>query len=373
MKVTVPQKELAAAVTQARRAVSNRATLPVLGGVRISANGNVNVAASDLETTILARIDAAADVSGDVVVPAAMLEKITKKMSGDIRLSAENGELEITGARGSFRIKAMAREDYPALPVDTFTGEGFYSFPGPVLTGALEQALAAASKDESRQVLTGILLEVSELGEATFTATDSYRLASHTITAGGRGTFKGILPARIARETIRLAKKAETVSLATGPDYVSITVGNITIGSRLIDGEFPNWRQLVPQGAPNTLTVDRDAFLETLDRVGLMAQNNLPVKLELATGYYAGDSTITLSAHTPDIGEASETLEGADYRGESLVTAFNPAFLAEGVSSYSSSRVSFEITDGLKPALIHAEDEGPDWGHLYLLMPVRLS
>jgi DNA polymerase III subunit beta len=134
------------------------------------------------------------------------------------------------------------------------------------------------------------------------------------------------------------------------------------IGSRFIEGEFPNYRQLIPQGYANALTVEREALLEVTRRVGLLAQNNLPVKLSLGT-------ELEVSAHTPDVGEGQELLD-AEYEGEPLVIAFNPQFLYDGGSAVQSERLVLEAGDGLKPAILRGEGEP---AFTYLLMPVRLS
>ena len=137
---------------------------------------------------------------------------------------------------------------------------------------------------------------------------------------------------------------------------------NALIGSRFIEGEFPKYRQLLPEGYPNALTVEKDALLDVTKRVGLLAQNNLPLKLRLG-------SELEISAHTPDVGEGQEVLD-ASFDGESLVIAFNPQFLYDGVSAIRSEEVVVQVGDGLKPAIIQAKDDST---FTYLLMPVRLS
>jgi DNA polymerase-3 subunit beta len=139
-------------------------------------------------------------------------------------------------------------------------------------------------------------------------------------------------------------------------------IGEAVIGTRFIEGEFPNYRQLLPEGYPNKLVVDREALLEVSRRVGLLAQNNLPVKLRL-------DTELEVSAHTPDVGEGQEILD-AEYEGDPLVIAFNPMFLNDGVAAIQNERVSLQALDGLKPAILRGDG---DDSFTYLLMPVRLS
>ncbi len=239
------------------------------------------------------------------------------------------------------------------------------------LANALSQVIRSASTDESRQVLTGVLWEI-ESGTLTLASTDSYRLGVKTleVKGGPAEPRKVVLPGRALGELGRALQNAGGEVTATFKEHlVSFSVGGAdksapdsVIGSRFIEGEFPNYRQLLPEGYPNTLTVDRDALLEVTRRVGLLAQGTLPVKLRL-------DAELEISAHTPDVGEGQEILD-AEYVGESMVIAFNPTFLNDGVSAFQSDKVVLTAGDGLKPAVLHGEE---DEGFTYLLMPVRLS
>jgi DNA polymerase-3 subunit beta len=181
-----------------------------------------------------------------------------------------------------------------------------------------------------------------------------------------------VLPARALSElaralqgvdgVVQITIKENLAAFAVPRSAESSGVGEAVIGSRFIEGEFPNYRQLIPDGYPNALTVDRESLLEVTKRVGLLAQNNLPVKLNLA-------SELEVSAHTPDVGEGQDILD-AEYDGEPLVIAFNPQFLHEGASAVSTGKLVLEAIDGLKPAIIRGEG---DTKFTYLLMPVRLS
>jgi DNA polymerase-3 subunit beta len=166
-----------------------------------------------------------------------------------------------------------------------------------------------------------------------------------------------------ATTTVRTQIKENLISFEIGgTEDGAKGVGQQLIGSRFIEGEFPNYRQLIPEGYANALTVERDALLEVTKRVGLLAQNNLPVKLQLGP-------QLEISAHTPDVGEGQEVLD-AEYQGEPLVIAFNPQFLYDGASVIQTEKLILEAGDGLKPAILHGEDER---AFTYLLMPVRLS
>jgi DNA polymerase-3 subunit beta len=266
-------------------------------------------------------------------------------------------------------------DDYPALPVEESAADSIsVEMDSGTLAGSLAQVVRSASSDESRQVLTGVLWEI-EPGRLTLAATDSYRLAVSEIEVeGGPGeVVKVILPARALAELGRaLQGTGGRVKTLVRDNLVSFFLaagghegsggGQSVIATRFIEGEFPNYRRLLPEGYPNALTVDRESLLETVKRVGLLAQNNLPVKLRLA-------GELEVSAHTPDVGEGQEVVD-AEYQGEPFVIAFNPQFLHDGASAIRTERVVLEAGDGLKPALLKGEDETT---FTYLLMPVRLS
>jgi DNA polymerase-3 subunit beta len=380
MKFRCERDELLEAVQFASRAISNRATLPVLSGLRVEASeeGRVQVAATDLELTMQTAFRGGVDEPGMAIVPGRLFGEITRSLGpGAVSVAAGAGEVEIGSGRGQFRVKALAPDDYPELPIedraesDEAVG---IDIDARSLAVALSQVVKSASTDESRQVLTGVLWEIGE-GSLTLAATDSYRLAvrSAEVGRGPAEVRKVILPARGLGELVRtLQAGASGVQAVVKPNLIVFTVGTgdkqgvaleeAVIGSRFIEGEFPNYRQLLPTGYANTLTVDREELLEVVKRVGLLAQNNMPVKLHLG-------NELEISAHTPDVGEGQEILD-ASYEGEPLVIAFNPQFLYDGGSAILTERLILEAGDGLKPAILRGEN---DASFTYLLMPVRLS
>ena len=372
MKFRCERDDLLEAVQFASRAISNRATLPVLSGLRVEAvdSGEVVVAATDLELTMQTAFQAGVDDPGQVIVPGRLFGEMTRNLgAGGVSLASGEGEVEIGSGRGQFRVKTLAAEDYPALPADDAGGTGIEVEiePGALAT-ALSQVLRAASGDESRPILTGVLWEIED-GAVRLAATDSYRLGVRTleVRGGTPETRRVVLPARALAELVRAVQGGgERVKGIVADNLMSFEVStearDLRVGTRFIEGEFPNYRQLLPKGHPNSLTTGRDEFLEVVRRVGLLAQNNLPVKLHI-------DDELEISAHTPDVGEGQEMLE-ADCRGEPLVIAFNPSFLSDGLSAVQQARVVLEALDGLKPATIRGEG---DDSFTYLLMPVRLS
>ncbi len=376
MKFRCERDDLLSAVQFASRAISNRATLPVLSGLRLEAteDNRVRVAATDLELTMETKFAAAVDEPGTAVVPGRLFGEMSRSLSsGQVSVAGTDGEVEIGSGRGRFRVRSLTPDDYPALPIeDRDDSDGVQvSIDAAELAGALSQVVRAASGDESRQILTGVLWEL-EGGGVTLAATDSYRLAvRHLEAVGGPAEErKVVLPARTLGELARALQGANgSVTALVKENLVAFSIAGVSedevgewvIGSRFIEGEFPKYRQLIPDAYPNTLTVDRELLLEVTKRVGLLAQNNLPVKLQLA-------EELEVSAHTPDVGEGQEVIE-AEYEGESLVIAFNPQFLLDGASAITSHRIEMLVGDGLKPAILRGETGD----FTYLLMPVRLS
>jgi DNA polymerase-3 subunit beta len=194
-------------------------------------------------------------------------------------------------------------------------------------------------------------------------ATDSYRLAVRELRATGGGEATVLVPERALSEAGRAAAGEEKgeVEIILGEAQAAFRVGRLRLTSRLIDEQFPNYRQLLPEPGGNKLTAPRQELLEAVRRVGLLARESSPVRLELnALG-------VRLTSSSPDLGGAVEALE-ATYEGEELTAAFNPLYLGDGLAAVTSDRVTLELRDGLKPALVRGEDQE----YTYLVMPVRL-
>lgn len=376
MKFRCERDALLEAVQFASRAISNRATLPVLSGLRIQADdsGRIDIGATDLELTMQTSLTAAVDEPGRMIVPGRLFGEMVRNLgAGQVGLAGGDGEIEISSGRGQFRVKALATDDYPALPVEGTEGSDAVAIEvdGGALSVALSQVARSASGDESRQILTGVLWELSN-GKLTLAATDSYRLAVRTLEVqGGGADRKVVLPARVLLELARALQSGGRVSASVRENLVAFAISSAQgddtaaeslIASRFIEGEFPNYRQLLPEGYTNRLTIDREALLEVVRRVGLLAQNNLPVKLRL-------EKELEVSAHTPDVGEGQEVVD-AEYEGEPIVIAFNPQFLSDGAAAIQDEALVLEASDGLKPAILRGST---DDAFTYLLMPVRLS
>jgi DNA polymerase-3 subunit beta len=361
VKFKIDRDSFSEALQAVQRAVSSRPGIPALTGVLMNATGGeLILATTDLEVSARLRLDAQVQEDGVVLIPARLLADMVKSFEqAPVEFEEQGGQARIVCSNYEGTLRCLPAEDFPALQdpsgirVAVKAGE---------LAEAIAQVARAASRDEARPILTGVLLEVSREG-LTMVATDSYRLAMRELAATAEGEGKAIVPERALSEVGRAAAGDDRgeAELFIDQSQVAFRTGTLTVASRLIEGEFPNYRQLLPERYENRLVAPRTQLIDALRRVGLLARENSPVRLEFnALG-------VRLSSSSPDLGEAIEVVE-AVYEGEDLVVAFNPTYLVDGLSAAAGDRVQLEVRDGLKPCVVKGEGEA----FVYLAMPVRL-
>lgn len=365
MKFRCERDLLFEALATAGRAVSSRGgNLPVLAGLRLELAGDrLVVTGSDLDLTISASIDVAGESDGVVVIPSKLVSDVVRAMEpGAVVLSLEDGDAQITAGRSDFSLRTIPAEEFPQVAAaegDAVTLETAG------LADALRQVVPAASADDSRPILTGVLLAAESEG-LRLVATDSYRLAVRDL-PGASVLAEGqhvLVPSRALGELGRLLGDDDAeVTLRLGEREASFDVGDVVLTTRLIEGDFPNYRGLIPENHPNTLVVDRAELLDAVRRVRLLAQESTPVRLSMS------DDGLELIAMTQDVGQAHESVE-ASYTGNELTVAFNPDYLLNGVDVSTGDQIQLETVDALKPAVMRSVD---DQEFLYLLMPVRVS
>jgi DNA polymerase III subunit beta len=363
LRATCSRADLASALGTVARALSSRGTVQVLGGIHLERAGDrLTLAATDMEISLRASV--AAEVTGDaaVVVPGRLIADLVRLLPDDtVTLAFEAGEGVVTVESGSHssRLNVYSAEDFPRLPpLDV----ELHRVDAPALLATVEKVGRAASRDESRPVLTGILVRF-EAGKLVMAATDSYRLAvKETALDAAAPDLEAIIPARALQELARLGAGAEDVGLGVHENYVIFSAGDVWLTSRRIDGQFPNYRQLLPETFEAELTIPREPLLEVVRRAGLMAQRNAPLRLRFSAG------ELTVSAQTQDVGEARESLP-VDYAGDDLEIGFNPDFLRDGLEAVGGETVQLKLINPLRPGLITAPDES----FSYLIMPIRLA
>jgi DNA polymerase-3 subunit beta len=367
VKFRCERDTLAEAVATAYRAVASRTgALPVLSGLLVRLQpGEVELVGSDLELTIRVRVPADVEGTGSAVLVARLLQELMGRLAAGA-VSVEIGEDQAKIEAGRFRseIRTLAASDFPRLPEPG--GEGVTVAADPLAQG-LRQVVPAASKDDARPILTGVLVAATADG-VRLVATDSYRLAVRdlpgvSLLTEGRSVLVG---AKGLAELQRLLPSDGEVEVFLGERDVTFRLDRTELTARLVEGEFPNYQQLVPSGYPNRLTVERDALADAVNRVRLVAGQNRdssPIRLAMSA------DGLELSATAQDVGQSYEPVE-AKYEGSELTVAFNSQFLLDGLEAAGSSEIVIETIDPLKPAVLRGSD-GADF--LYLLMPVRIA
>jgi DNA polymerase-3 subunit beta len=363
IRVTVDRDELAAGLQLVSRAASSRGTVQVLAGVGIrAAEGLLELEATDMELSLRTTVPATVEGEGALVVPAKLLGDIVRLLpSGAVTLAhrPEDGAATIEAGSYSSRLNVFAVEDFPRLPsVDVPLQE----VDATALLDTVQRVSRAASRDESRPVLTGILAQF-EGAKLTMAATDSYRMSvKETALDGGGPELEAIIPARALDELSRVATRAERIQLGINDNHVIFGTGNAWLTTRRIDGQFPNVQQLRPESFEVELELNRAEVLDAVRRAAVMAQRNTPLRLRFEEG------ELTISAQSQDVGETRESL-AVRYTGEPLEIGFNAEFLREGLESVTADEVKLELINPLRPGLISAEGD-TFW---YLIMPIRLA
>ena len=363
MKFRCERDALAEGLTTAGRAATGRTgALPVLSGVRLVLSGDhLQITGTDLDLTIQLGIDVGGERDGGVVLPARLVSDIVRSLpAGKVELDVDDDNVHVSGGRSQFTVRPLSIDDYPKLAAPTTTSA---TLPAAEFGEALRQVVRAASTDDARPILTGVLFTAEDAG-LRMVATDSYRLAVRDLPgqqALGTGQ-KVLVPGRALGELARLVGSGSELVMRLGDRDASFEVGPTRLTTRLIEGEFPNYRQLIPNDHPNTLTVEREPVLEAIRRVKILARESTPVRLAM------GGDILKISAITQDVGNASEDLDAA-FEGADLVAAFNPDYLIAGVEACAGDEITLVTRDGMKPAVLRGK--GSD-DYLYLLMPVRV-
>lgn len=361
MRIRADRDDLADVFARANRAVGVRSALPILQGVLCEVSGGaLTVIGTDLEMTIRTTVEVEVMDEGRFVIPGRLVTEAVRKMPpGAVTIGSSDGEVEIIGKGPRFSLRELAVEDFPELAEPDLTGAT--GVDGDQLATAVAQVTVGASADAARPILTGVLFEDGDNG-ARLVATDSYRLAMREL-PGVRLDATGLVPARGLRELSRTIGSAK-VQVALHSREAAFGSDRGTLSLRLIEGTFPNYRQLLPDSYPNKVVVKKEQLLEALGRASLVAEDHIPVRLTLMEG--GAEVTVTRQ----DVGGESEHIEG-DFSGvdSEVLIAFNPRYLTDGVSAMEGEDVQIEVIDGLKPSVIRSV------GHdefLYLLMPVRV-
>src|SRR6476660_5772275 len=364
LRITVAKDELAAKLALVARGVSTRTAVLVLGGIQLRAEeGSLHLAATDMEISLRATAEAQVSGEGTTVVPGRLLLDIARSLPDSevtIEHRPEEAAVVVTSGTANYRLHTYSAEDFPRLP--DVEAAALHTVDRDVLVETVARVGRSASRDESRPVLTGILVRF-EPGKVVMAATDSYRLAvKETAVEAALPDLEAIIPARALQELSRIATGADEVQLGLQENHVVFGADGTWLTTRRIDGQFPNYRQLLPEQFEYELPLPREELLEVVRRVSLMAQRNSPLRLRFA------DGDLTVSAVTQDVGEARESLP-APYTGDAMEIGFNAEFLRDGLDTATSETIKFKLISPLRPAVLEGEADD----YVYLIMPIRLA
>jgi DNA polymerase III subunit beta len=347
------------------RGVSSRSALPVLSGVLLQAReGRLDLFSTDMELSIKATLTTAIEAEGEAVVPARLFTDVVKNMdAAQVRLESAEGSVRITAGKAVFTLNSWVASDFPQT--STFDMEHAFTIGSVPLVETLEKVGRAASRDETRPILTGVLVKMGG-GTLKMVATDSYRLSvkETPIEGGPKDELEAIVPVKALSEVQRLAGALDeaAIKVAITENQALFEIGDVWIATRLIDGQFPNYRQLLPESFDHTVEMKCEELISVARRVSLLAQKNTPLRLQFTEG------KLTIRAVTQDVGQAEEELD-VPFSGEPFEIGFNPAFLIDGLDSVDGDQVSLQFISPLRPGLLRGADEGS----FYLIMPIRLN
>ena len=369
MKFTCDRSALVDKLGVLARGVSTRSALPVLSGILLQAGeGRLDLFSTDMELSMKADFTTPVEREGEIVVPARLFSDVVRNLPDEeVVIEAGEAAIKISAGRAAFSLNAWAAADFPQT--STFDMADAFTVGRDPFVETLNKVGRAASRDETRPILTGVLMTI--MGDTLkMVATDSYRLAvketklDHSLET----EVQAIVPVKALGEVTRLAAALGQgdIEVAIGENQavfkLSDPAGDVWIASRLIEGQFPNYRQLLPDSFEHEVTIDRGQLMATARRVSLLAQKNAPLRLSFA------ENRLTMKALTQDVGQAEETLD-VEFSGEPFEIGFNPAYLIEGVDAVDDEAALLRFTSPLRPGLI----SGPGDDFTYLIMPIRLS
>lgn len=350
------------------RGVSTRSAIQTLSGVLLKVeNGAAELQATDTELGIRASAEATVEADGSVVVPGRLLLDVARSLPNEsvsLEYRSAEQDVEVKSGPATFHLRTLPLEDFPKLPEQG--GDLAVSVPAAAFIETIDRVARSASRDETRPHLTGVLVTASG-SSLRMVATDSYRLSvkETALEQPLSGELEVNVPARTLQELSRIASStgAESITVTALENQVVFTVGDVLLSSRLVEGRFPNYQQLLPESYEHELRIERGELLDVVRRVSLLAQKNAPLRLGFE------DGQLEVSAQTPDIGEASESLP-VPFKGEPLAIGFNPEFFRDGLESAETEELVLKLISPLRPGLIQSGDDG---GFIYLVMPIRLN
>lgn len=369
MKFKITRENLQQGLAAVAASIPTRTTLPVLSNILVeAAEGHVSMSGTDLDIAVSVRVPAEIEEDGALTVPAKKLQELARELpEHPVRVQAKGDRFELTCGRASFRLNGMARDEFPTFPDVNF--ETSWKVNGQMLHDLIRQTSFAVSTEESRPILNGVLWQLEE-GSMQMVATNGHRLARMTASVEAQGMPKEdiIVPPKALSQVERLFGPADEVEVARSENYLGFRREGTRVFTRLIEGPYPNYEQVIPRDNDKIAIADRNLLLQALRRMAVVASDQTHrVRLTFNGG------VVRFSVETPDLGEAHEELE-IEYNGESLEIGFNASYLLEVLKYIPTDDVKLTFKGPERAATLEpAGSEGEDpVNYFCLVMPLRL-
>ncbi|MDH3442798.1 MAG: DNA polymerase III subunit beta [Deltaproteobacteria bacterium] len=368
MEIKAKRGDLLATLYWAQSIVERRNTMPILANALIDAQKNkIQLNATDLEVGVRGEVEGEVVKTGTLTVNAKKLYEIVREIPTDeVQLKRlDNDWVEIKSGKSVFKIVGMDAKEFPQFP--KFDAKGNATVAASLVRGMIERTIFAVSTDETRYSLNGVFIMESENGKVRMVSTDGHRLAFEEQAVGTLGLSKGvILPRKGLGELKKLLENGhdDMISIGFRENMALISKDKVDLFMRLIDGDFPDYTKVIPQGNPNLAKIDHGELLQALKRVSILSSERYKgVKLEFS------ENSVSISTNNPDLGEAVEELE-AEYNGAPISIGFNARYIIDVLSVLGGDgEVDIELKDELSPSIIR---KSANPGYLYVLMPMRL-
>ncbi len=366
MKITIAKQEFQQKLSDIQSVVEKKSTMPILSHflLKVTKTGST-ITATDLETAIREPVQATAQGEGSLCIPARKLFEIVREIDGDITIETEDSQwIRVKAGPSSFRIACLPAEDYPLWP-DMGSSEQI-ELAASELAMMIEKTVYSSGESDTRYTLNGILFHLDpSKSDLTVVGTDGHRMAviSMAVSAVPTEEKKLIVQRKAASDLERFLAGADKAKIFLGKNHVLFQIGEVEFLTRLIEGSYPNYSQVIPAANEKKVVLARDAFIKALRRVSIMSkERSHAIRLD------AGENLITLNSSNPDLGEARDEV-AANYSGESLSLGFNARYLIDALNAMESENVLFELQDPLSPTLLRPEG-GPDYR--CVIMPMRI-
>ncbi len=368
MKLKIKKEEIQSALQSIQGIVDKKTTMPILSHFLLKVDKTASILATDLDIALKGPVDAEISEKGSLCIPARKLFEIAREVEGDILLeSQENNWLKVTSGKSTFKLMGLSEEEYPALPEINKTEE--LTIDADILRSMIEKTIYATGDSDTRYTLNGLLMHFIPKKKKVVlkvVGTDGHRLSivSKDIKGELPEEKKLILPKKAAMELKRLLEgSSDSISMYLDKNHIYFVIGSIELTSRLIEGTYPNYEQVIPQDNDKKATLERIVFLKALKRISIMSRERTnAVRFDLENG------KVTLSSINPDVGEAREEIAG-QYKGEEISIGYNARYLIDILQATEGESISIELQEPLSPTLLI---DTADKDYKCVIMPMRV-